>query len=206
MRILFRNQEKKLVDYLPALKSSELSYDQLAGLPEKTMRSRIPISGRLRDLQKCDLDFFFRYDVFPPAILKFFGEWQLYGRAMRVGDVIVQQAPVPPVGIGLKVVFGVRVLSVYRSPETAAFRYGTLIGHPETGTNELSFLVEQSSLFATVRTVAAPGLFLSRLLAPVFTNRYVTFCNARALERMKGNFLRYNSHLRSNPQWRCARV
>ncbi|MGH7231928.1 MAG: DUF1990 family protein [Nitrospiraceae bacterium] len=147
-------------------------------MPEKTIWTRIPISGHPCDLEERDLDFFFHYDIFPPAILKFFGEWQLHHRAMKVGDVIVQQAHVPPVSIGLKLLFGVRVLSVYRSSEMAGFRYGTLMGHPETGTNEFSFSVDETSLFAAIRTVAMPGLLLSCILAPVFTKAYVAYCNA----------------------------
>lgn len=192
MRTSFRNREKRLADYLPDLKASRLSYKTLTGLPERTIRSPVPVSEVPRDLRECDLDFLFRYDVFPPRILKFFGEWQLHDREMRVGDVIVQQAQIPPCGVGLKFLFGVRVLSVYRTAATAGFSYGTLAGHPETGTNEFSFSLEDGSLFAAVRTVAAPGLFLSRLLAPVFTRRYVAFCNAQALRRMVANYLKFN--------------
>jgi hypothetical protein len=79
---------------------------------------------------------------------------------------------------------------------------GTLTGHPETGINEFSFSVENGSLFAAVRTAAAPGLFLSRILAPVFTKPYVAFCNARALERMTENFVRHNSTLPSSTRER----
>lgn len=200
MRMSFRNQERRLAVYLPELKSAHLSFEGLLGLPEKTIRSRIPVSGPPCDLEGCDLDFLFHYDVFPPALLKFFGEWHLYDRAMRVGDVIVQQVQIPPVGLGITLVFGSRVLSVYRSSRTAGFSYGTLTGHPETGTNEFSLSVEEGSLSAAVRTVAAPGLFLSRLLAPVFTKPYVAFCTARALQRMKDSFLRCNPSLQWSPQ------
>lgn len=190
MRVSLRNHERRLAAYLPGLKSSHLSYQDLAGLPAKTVRSRVSVSAAPLDLRACNLEFLFHYDVFPPAILKFFGEWRLHGRAMQAGDVIAQQAPIPPGPVGLKLLFGVRVLSVYRSARAAGFSYGTLAGHPETGTNEFSFSTQDGSVFAAVRTVAAPGLPLSRLLAPLFTRPYVDFCNARALRRMKDNFLR----------------
>lgn len=202
MRMSFRNQEGRLAAYLPELKSSHLSYEELTGLPEKTIRIRIALTGPPGDLRESDLDFLFHYDVFPPAILKFFGEWQLHEREMKVGDVIAQQAQIPPLRAGLKFIFGVRVLSVYRSARTAGFSYGTLAGHPETGTNEFSFSMEEGALFAAVRTQAAPGLFSTRLLAPVFTRPYVAFCNARALRRMKENFLRFNSSLPAAPEKR----
>jgi uncharacterized protein (UPF0548 family) len=51
----------------------------------------------------------------------------------------------------LKLLFGVRVLSVYRTAAATGFSYGTLTGHPEMGTNEFSFSLEDGSLFAAVR-------------------------------------------------------
>lgn len=192
MKMSFRDREKRLAEYLPRLKASRLSFEDITGLPVRTIRSRVPVRERPADLQGCDLDFLFRYDVFPPGVLKFFGEWEPDDRAMRVGDVIVQQAHVPPGRVGIKLLFGVRVLAVYRSAGAAGFRYGTLAGHPETGTNEFSFTLEDGALFAAVRTAAAPGLLVSRLLAPVFTRPYVAFCNARALRRMTANFLTRN--------------
>lgn len=203
MRILFRDREKRLAEYLPGLKASRLSFEDLTGLPARKIRSRVPVRELPADLQECDLDFLFRYDLFPSGILKFFGEWEPDDRAMRVGDVIVQQAQVPPGRVGIKLLFGVRVLSVYRSASAAGFSYGTLAGHPETGTNEFSFTLEGDALFATVRTVAAPGLFMSRLLAAVFTKPYVDFCNAQALRRMETNFLKRNACLQPDMQGRA---
>lgn len=194
MKISFRNHETRLAGYLPGLKASPLSYESLTGLPARTIRRRVPVFDPPADLRECDLDFLFRYDIFPPEILTFFGEWQLDGRAMEVGDVIAQQAQIPP-GVGIRLLFGVRVLSVYRSATRAGFSYGTLSGHPETGTNEFSLSVEGGALFASVHTAAAPGLFVTRLLAPVVTRPYVASCNARALRRMEVNFLTHNPQL-----------
>jgi hypothetical protein len=200
MKASFWDREKWLAGYLPELKSSPLSYEDPAGLPEKTLRSRVSVSAPPHHLQECDLGFLFHYDVFSPRILKFFGEWELHDRAMRVGDVIAQQAQIPPGCVGIKLLFGVRVLSVYYTAQAAGFSYGTLAGHPETGTNEFSFSLEDGSLFATVRTRAEPGLFLSRLLAPVFTTPYVAYCNAQALKRMEANFLNHNSAFKLDPR------
>jgi hypothetical protein len=126
VKMFFRDQEGRLAAYLADLKSLPLSYSEITGLPENTIRSAV---GTACDLEACDLGFLFHYDVFPPPVLKFFGEWQLHERAMRVGDVIVQQVQIPPGRAGLKLLFGVRVLSVYHSPEAAGFRYGTLQGY-----------------------------------------------------------------------------
>lgn len=190
MKIFLRDQDEKLTSYLEESRTINLSYTDTHGLPERTIKSRIP--DDTRNLETSDLGFLFRYEVFPPTILKFHGEWQLAGREMRVGDVIVQQAQVPP-GWGVRLVFGVRVLSVYREETRAGFSYGTLAGHPETGTNEFSFSVIGGGILAAVKTVAAPALPLTRLLAPIFTHRYIAFCNRQALQRMEEKFLQANS-------------
>lgn len=179
-----------LASHLPFLKTAPVNFSDPAGLPERTVEERIPVA--VRDLRDCDLSWFFRYEIFPRRILRFFGEWQLEGREMGAGDVIVQQAQLPPGIYSMKLVFGVRVLSVERTATHAAFSYGTLEGHPEVGTNEFGFSLEDDAVIARVRTIAAPGLWVSQLLAPVFTNPYVSYCNRAALRQMTANFMEYN--------------
>ena len=111
---------------------------------------------------------------------------------MRVGDTIVQQAQIPP-ACGIHFVFGVRVVSVERAAHHAGFSYGTLRGHPETGINAFSFVHADAGIDAVIRTRAKPGLPLSRFLARVFTNRYVIWCNRRALAQMAARFTEANS-------------
>ena len=193
MKLFIRDQETRLSEHLPELKSRALALAETEGLPQRTIQRRI--MGETRDLASCDLAFLFAYEVFPRSILKFFGEWQLGNRAMRTGDVIVQQAQFPP-GCGLRLVFGVRVLSVYREETRAGFSYGTLPGHPEVGTNEFSFSLIGGAILASVRTTAKPVLPLSRFLAPLFINRYITYCNRAALRRMERKFLQFNSRVR----------
>jgi hypothetical protein len=45
---------------------------------------------------------------------------------------------------------------------------------------------------------------LSRLLAPVFTRRYVAFCNAQALKRMEANYLNSNPAPEVEPRARVV--
>jgi hypothetical protein len=184
-----RDRSATLESRLEEFRHSPLSYETTTGLPDTLIRTHVPTARRT--LRECDFNFLFRYDIFPPAILKFFGEWQLHNRTMQVGDTIVQQAQVPP-GWGLYLVFAVRVLAVFRDEKQAGFSYGTLRGHPETGMNAFSISSVPSGIDATVRTIAAPGLKLSRLLAPIFTRRYVAFCNRQASERMSREFLNAN--------------
>lgn len=189
MRVALSDHSSDLAAYLPELKSRPLSFHEVGRLPSRSLNGR-----RLappRDLRQCNLAFLFAYDIFPPAILTFFGEWQLEGREMREDDVIVQQAQIPP-GWGVRLIFGVRVLRVYRDERRAGFSYGTLAGHPETGTNEFSFSISDGGIAAAVHTVASPALALARLFAPVFTDRYIAFCNRQALQRMETTFLERN--------------
>lgn len=179
--------EPDLPARLPRLKTRPLSSRGREGLPERVLRARVCRAPR--DLRERELGFLFRYEIFSEESLRFYGEWQSDGRGeMRPGDTIVQRTSV----LGLKFVFGVRVLSASRSADRAGFSYGTLDGHPEAGTNEFFFLAEAGELFAIVRTVAEPASLLGRVLAPVFTRRRIEESNRRALENLRRNFLRDN--------------
>lgn len=186
MKLFIFDQEMRLSEYLPEFKTRALSFTETNALPQRTIQRRI--TGGTRDLGLCDLDFLFAYEVFPRPILKFLGDWELEKREMRAGDVIVQQAQVPP-GWGVRLIFGVRVLSVYREATRAGFSYGTLPGHPEVGTNEFSFSLIGGTVLTSVRTVAKPVVPLSRVLGPLFINRYIAFCNRAALHRMEQKFI-----------------
>lgn len=190
MKFFILDQESKLASYLFEFRSLPLSFDAKEELPAKKIQSFI--LSPVNDLQRYDFTFLFRYMIFPPEVLNFFGEWQLYNRHMQVGDIIVQQAHIPPFSFSIKLIFGVKILSIYQDKDKMGFSYGTLKGHPETGINEFSFFIKDNALFAEVQTTARPGLFLSQMLAPLFTWPYVNFCNRRALETMKDNFLKSN--------------
>lgn len=189
MRFFLRDPSARLAVHLPYFKRLPLSYESTAGLPETVLSTSV--SSARYDLRECDLGFLFRYEVFPPSILKFFGEWQREDREMRVGDTIVQQAQIPP-ACGVHLVFGVRVVNVEHGAQHAGFSYGTLRGHPETGVNAFSIARVKGGIDAIVRTTAVPGLPLSRFLARVFTNQYVIWCNRRALARMAREFVKAN--------------
>lgn len=146
------------------------------------------------DLRQCNLDWFFRYQIFPMSLLRFYGQWQAEDREMAPGDAVAQEAHVPPGPLGLKLLFGVRVLSVYRSVNAAGFRYGTICGHPEIGTNEFSFSSDNDGVVVMIRTRARFGLAITRLFA--FAIRpYVAFANRVALRRMTEQFLQRNARM-----------
>ena len=190
MELFFSDEAAHLSERLPEFKTRPLAFTHTEGLPHRAIKSCVATDAR--SLDTYDLDFLFAYEVFPRSILKFFGEWQLENRAMCAGDVIVQQAQVPPAW-GVYLVFGVRVLSVHREETQAGFSYGTLAGHPEIGTNEFSFSLVKGNVIAAVRTVAKPVLPLGLVLAPLFINRFIAFCNGQALRRMEQKFRQSNN-------------
>ena len=112
---------------------------------------------------------------------------------MQSGDTIVQQACLPPWPLSLKCVFGVRVVETFRSPTRVGFRYGTLVGHAETGESAFFFEQSGSQLEAVIHTNSLPGLWVSRLAGPFFTFPYQRYCAQQALLRMQSGFLAANS-------------
>lgn len=192
MKIAFCDHEANLASYLTRFRPVRLSCEEPSRFRARLLRLQIPCPVPF-DLRRLNFDFLFHYDVFPKSILKFFGEWQLENRELQIGDVIVQQAHLPPAPLGLKLIFGVRVVSAYRNEHKAGFSYGTLIGHPEKGTNEFFFSVEDGTLSVVVRTMAGLGLFVTRLLWPFVTRPYADFCNRQALLHMREQFLKCNS-------------
>lgn len=187
MRIGFRDRSELLPDYLPELKSRPLNYSDATGFRRRTIEAEVPGDGD--DLRKCDFGFLFRYDIFPPAVMRFFGEWQTREDEMKEGDVIVQQARFPARGPGVRAIFGVRVLQVWREPKRVGFRYGTLRGHPERGLNDFVFTASDGHIRASIQTRAAAGTLPTRLAAPIVTYPYADYCNRRALERMVTRFI-----------------
>lgn len=188
MKFFLKNQEPVLHEYLEEFKALPFSFESTEGIKEKLFKTRV-CSG-VQDLRVFDFSFLFHYFIFPPHILNFYGEWQCDNREMQVGDTIVLQAKIPPIKACIKLVFGVRVLSITFEKEKVGFSYGTLVGHPEVGVNEFFFSLEKGDIFASVHTTAGPGLLLSKVMAPVFTKPYVNYCNSQALLRMKKSILK----------------
>jgi len=133
-------------------------------------------------------DFVFRYEIFPDYILRYWGEWQGAGRSMRVGDTIVQEAAVPPVPWGVRLLFGARVTEVSRSPLSVSFTYATLTSHAETGVNSFGLELSGGEAVAWITSRAEPGHPLMLLAGPVVM-RYADWCKEQAVTRMLARFL-----------------
>lgn len=191
MKYYLFDQQPTLDQHLAEFRSLPLSFESTDNIPNRIITSPIPFSADEPNVY--DFSFLFHYKIFPSHILNFYGEWQVDNHEMKEGDIIIQQIHIPPTDLSLKIVFGVKVLSVFKEDNRLGFSYGTLKGHPETGVNEFSFFRKNKQLFAQISTTAKPGRFISKILAPIFTRPYVNYCNNQALELMKENFLKSNA-------------
>lgn len=192
MKLFLTHQPARLVRFLPACKVLPLSYDAQTVLRDKTSSLVVPSRATVADLTAYHFGFLFAYDIFPRSILSFAAEWHTQGRAMQEGDVIVQQAFLPPLPISVKCVFAVKVLQILREPTKVGFSYGTLQGHAEMGRSEFAFTLHDGVIHATIHTSSSPGTLLTRLAAPLVTLPYQRYCTRRALERMRDAFLTSN--------------
>ena len=195
MKISLTDQHKRLVHCLPLCKPLPLSYNDPTILREQETQLLVPTRTPVHDLSRCNVTFLFEYQIFPPPILVFAAEWQVQQRTLQVGDVIVQQVFLPPLSLSIKCIFAVRILEVTRQPAQIGFSYGTLQGHVERGISEFSLRLRHDSVYATIHTYSAPGLFISRAVAPIFIRPYQRYCTKRALERMRSTFLAANPGL-----------
>lgn len=189
MKTFLTDQQSKLRRLLPEFKGLPLSYDANTVLEERESVLEIPHDSEVTDLSSHDFKSLFEYDIFPPNIMAFAAEWQDQGRPMHEGDVIVQQAFLPPFPLSVKCVFAVRVLKIFREPTKVGFSYGTLAGHPEMGISQFYFAVRDGITRAAIHTHSHPGTLLTRSVAPIFTLPYQQYCTNRGLQRMRETFL-----------------
>src|SRR5687767_12542330 len=129
MRIALTDQHQRLADLLPTFKAQPLSFANHSQFPERYTARFIPTLQPITDLRACNLDFLFTYAIFPPFIMRSVTEWQVAKRRMQIGDVIVQQAYLPPLPLSLKCIFAVRILAITQSARHVGFQYGTISGH-----------------------------------------------------------------------------
>ena len=189
MKTFLTNQQSRLRELLPEFKTLPLSYDAHTVLEERDSTVEITRDPAVKDLSSHDFKFLFEYDIFPRNIMAFAGEWQEQGRRMQEGDVIVQQAFLPPLPLSVKLVFAVRVLKVFREPAKVGFSYGTLQGHPEMGLSEFYIAIRDGVTRAAIHTHSHPGTLLTRSVAPIFTLPYQQYCTNQGLKRMRDGFL-----------------
>ena len=169
-------------------RTREANFRSAAAFPEK--RTEITI-GRPSPIGRYHTDFLFNYDIFPRFLMRAEPQWLRESRSMRVGDVIVQRAVLPPIGFGLCAEFAVRITKMFSEPQKLGFAYETLAGHVERGISEFFFEERTGAIFFVIHTYSEPGHWLSRI-GGVFTVRYQRWCTQQALRHVKQRFYRDN--------------
>ena len=183
MRIYLKDQKKNFNQHLDFLKTKKvMDYDK-SWLINKISFIDIDTSKKLNDLK---FDFLFDYQIFPDNIMTFRNQWTNENRKMKVGDTIAQQVYIPPTKtFSQKIIFGVRINEIIDQADRKGFSYETLEGHVEKGVS--TFTVEQldNKIIFKIQTYSTPGNILTKLLGPIFSVPYQTFCTKLALKNVK---------------------
>lgn len=185
MKIYLVDQYKKLDKHLEYLQSRPIMLYDKSRLKEKI--SSIILDSD-KSVENLDLQFFFDYHIFPSNIMTFLTEWGNKKRKMKVGDTIVQQVYLPPIKMfSQKIIFGVRINEIIDGPDKKGFSYETLEGHVEKGIS--TFTIEQTNkgIIFKIQTFSTPANFITKILGPIFSIPYQTFCTKAALKNVKLN-------------------
>jgi uncharacterized protein (UPF0548 family) len=184
MRIYLTDQTNRLNEHLEVLRQIPLMPYEKNKLVEKN--SSIPVNTD-KEFSELDTEPLFDYRIFPLDIMTALTEWESKKRKIQVGDTIVQQVFIPPfLKLSQKIVFGVRIKEVFSEQTRVGFSYETLQGHVEKGIS--TFTIEKTAEGNTIfriHTFSAPGTYLSRIVAPVFSIPYQAFCTRQALMHVK---------------------
>ncbi len=168
------------------------NFSSAATLPEKT--SEIAL-GYPASISSYRTDFLFAYDIFPRFLMRAEAQWIRDGRAMRVGDIILQRAVLPPIGFGLCAEFAVRISALINTPSKLGFAYETLAGHLERGVSEFYFEERAGKLFFIIHTHSEPAHWLSRFGGSIFSSSYQRWCTRQALKHVKQRFQSCNPNI-----------
>lgn len=184
MKIYLSDQTKYFKTHLENLKLQDIIKYDKSKLKEKTTFISINTSKNIKQL---DTNFFWDYNIFTNNIMSFLTEWTYQKRQMQIGDTIVQQAFIPPVRqFSQKIIFGVRINNIIDEENRIGFSYETLNGHVEMG--ESTFTIEKTKDDKTIfkiHTFSKPGNLLTKLIGPIFSVPYQTFCTKRGLENVR---------------------
>jgi len=183
MKIYLTDQKNNFKKHLDFLKTKlVMNYDK-SGLTEKNTTIAINTTKKIDEL---NLDFLFDYQIFPDNIMTFKTQWADENRIIKIGDTIAQQVYIPPTKIfSQKIIFGVRINEIIDQADRKGFSYETLEGHVEKGVS--TFTVEQldNKIVFKVQTYSTPGNILTKILGPIFSVPYQTFCTKTALINVK---------------------
>jgi hypothetical protein len=175
----------------PSAKLLLANFSDARALAERTTSVSLEVSGPIK---KWRTEFLFDYDIFPSSIMRHATEWNKEGRKMLVGDIIIQRAVIPPIGIGLCMEFAVRVCSLIHEEGKLGFAYETLAGHAESGISEFYFEERFGNIYFTIHTFSEPSHWTARIVKHLFTLRYQAWCTRRALAHVRHRFIEENEN------------
>ncbi|MFC0774809.1 DUF1990 family protein [Terrimonas alba] len=196
MKVYRNNQKPDFPVHLNLLKAQPVSNYDITRLTEKTSSITINTNKGLAEL---DTGFFFAYEIFPSHIMSFLTQWSYEQRQMNIGDTIVQQAFIPPVGfLSQKIIVGVRIKEIIHEPNKMGFSYETIRGHVEKGLS--TFTIEKSAdkTIFRIHTFSKPGALLSKLAAPFFSIPYQSYCTRQALKYVKQQLENHSLTVKAN--------
>ena len=183
MKIYLTDQKNKFKQHLDFLKDKKvMDYDK-SRLTEKITTIDIETTKNFNQL---NLGFLFDYNIFPDNIMTFKNQWSDENRKMKIDDTIAQQVYIPPTKtFSQKIIFGVRINEIIDQADKKGFSYETLEGHVEKGVS--SFTVEKvdDKIVFKIKTYSTAGNILTKLLGPIFSVPYQTFCTKTALKNVK---------------------
>jgi hypothetical protein len=183
MKIYLTDQVNNFDRLLKELMAKPTMTFEKTKLKEKTTTIDIETE---KTLGQINLDFLFDYKIFPSNIMTFMTQWGQEKRKIKIGDTILQQAFIPPIKtLSQKIVFGVRINNIIDETDRKGFSYVTIDGHVEKG--ESTFTIENSNggLIFRIKTFSEPGNLCTKLVGPIFTVPYQTYCTRTALENVK---------------------
>jgi hypothetical protein len=183
MKIYLLDQKSKFEKHLDFLKKQPIMEYDKSTLKEKISIVEIQTTKKIEEL---NLDFLFKYQIFPDKILTFTTQWTVENRRMKLGDTIAQQVYIPPIKLfSQKIVFGVRINEIIDEDVRKGFSYETLEGHVEKGISTFTIEQLENQIIFKIHTFSSPGNRLTKLLAPIFSIPYQTYCTNKALKNVK---------------------
>lgn len=183
VKIAFFDQKNQFKKYLEELKQVPVMDYEKSQLREKVSSIEIRNHTNLKEL---NLQSFFDYQIFPENILLGYPQWNDEQRTMQAGDTILQQVYLPPFPkFSQKALFGVRIKEVIHEEKRCGFSYETLKGHVECGISHFLLEERDGKIYFKIQTYSRPGNFLTRLLGPVFSLPYQSFCTTKALKNVR---------------------
>jgi hypothetical protein len=187
MKIYLTDQADNFDGLLKQLTTKPTMTFDKAKLKEKTTTIDIKTD---KTLGQINLDFLFDYKIFPSNIMTFMTQWGQEKRKMKIGDTILQQVFIPPTKtFSQKIVFGVRINDIIEESERKGFSYKTIEGHVEKGESTFTIENAKGGLIFKIKTFSEPGNFLTKMVGPIFTIPYQTYCTRTALENVKNQII-----------------